>query len=237
MWRWRLAYWRGADPTLLVAEYDAARKPSPVTLQVFAKNPLPGTVKTRLAEAIGAAEAAAQYVRLVERTLATSAAARAAGVVDRIELWCAPDADAPAFAAWREQYDVELKPQAGDDLGAKMRNAMHAAIAGGSRAILIGTDCPALDLPYLAQAVAALDDHAAVFGPAEDGGYVLIGLARAIDAFSGIPWSSAGTMAATRAKLEAQDVRWRELPTLWDVDAPSDLARWQALRPSPAELT
>ena len=154
--------------------------------------------------------------------------------VDRVELWCAPDADAPAFRAWRERYGVELKAQTGADLGAKMRNALHESIAGGSRAVLIGTDCPAFDLSYLAHAVAALDEHAAVFGPAEDGGYVLVGLARAVDAFSGIPWSSTETMAATRGKLQAAGVTWQELPTLWDVDAPSDLARWQALTTSPA---
>lgn len=73
-----------------------------------------------------------------------------------------------------------------------------------------------------------------MFGPAEDGGYVLVGLAGAVDVFSGIPWSSAETMAATRAKLRAADASWYELPTLWDVDAPSDLARWQALTASPA---
>jgi rSAM/selenodomain-associated transferase 2/rSAM/selenodomain-associated transferase 1 len=229
MWRWRFAYWRGASPADLAAEYGAGHAPSPVTLQVFAKNPIPGSVKTRLADAIGADEAAAHYVRLVEGTLATAVAARAGGIVDRVELWCAPDADAPAFRVWRDRYDVELKAQTGADLGAKMRNALHEAIAGGSRAVLIGTDCPAFDLSYLAHAVAALDEHAAVFGPAEDGGYVLVGLARAVDAFSGIPWSSAGTMAATRGKLQAAGVSWQELPTLWDVDAPSDLARWQAL--------
>jgi rSAM/selenodomain-associated transferase 2/rSAM/selenodomain-associated transferase 1 len=229
MWRWRFAYWRGANPAALAAEYGAGRAPSPVTLQVFAKNPVPGSVKTRLANAIGADEAAAHYVRLVERTLATAVAARAGGIVDRVELWCAPDADAPAFRAWRDRYDVVLKAQTGADLGAKMRNALHEAIAGGSRAVLIGTDCPTFDLSYLAHAVAALDEHAAVFGPAEDGGYVLVGLARAIDPFAGIPWSSAETMAATRGKLQAAGVSWQELPTLWDVDAPSDLARWQAL--------
>jgi rSAM/selenodomain-associated transferase 2/rSAM/selenodomain-associated transferase 1 len=229
MWRWRLAYWRGADPARLAVEYDAERGASPVTLQIFAKDPVPGRVKTRLAAAIGDAEAAAHYARLVEHALAVAAAARAAGIVDRVELWCAPDAGAPAFAAWRDRFAVDLKAQVGNDLGARMRHALHAAIDGGRRAILIGTDCPALDAPYLAQAVAALDDHAAVFGPAEDGGYVLVGLARTIDAFSGIPWSEAGTMAATRARLQAQRVRWHELPTLWDVDAPADLARWQAL--------
>jgi rSAM/selenodomain-associated transferase 2/rSAM/selenodomain-associated transferase 1 len=234
MWRRRLAYWHGANPADLAAEYGTGRAPSPVILQVFAKNPLPGSVKTRLADAVGPVAATAHYVRLVECTLETAVAARTAGIVDRVELWCAPDAEAPAFSAWRERYNVELRTQTGDDLGAKMRNALHAALAGGSRAILIGTDCPALDLSYLARAVAALDDHAAVFGPAEDGGYVLVGLARAIDAFTGIPWSAAETMAATRGKLQAAGASWQELPTLWDVDAPPDLARWQALTASPA---
>jgi rSAM/selenodomain-associated transferase 2/rSAM/selenodomain-associated transferase 1 len=234
MWRWRLAYWRGASPADLAADYGTRRGSPPVTLQVFAKNPVPGHVKTRLANAIGTAEAAAHYTRFVERTLASAVAAREGGIVDRVELWCAPHADAPVFAAWRDRFDVALESQTGLDVGARMRNALHAALAGGSRAILIGTDCPALDLSYLAQAVAALDDHAAVFGPAEDGGYVLVGLARAIDAFSGIPWSAAETMAATRGKLRAQRVRWQELPTLWDVDTPDDLARWQTLSASTA---
>ena len=76
MWRGRLAYWRGTSPAKLAAEYGIHPASPPVTLQVFAKNPLPGSVKTRLADAIGAAEAAAHYVRLVERTLATAVAAR-----------------------------------------------------------------------------------------------------------------------------------------------------------------
>ena len=234
MWRWRLAYWRGADPALLAAEYATAPDPAAVTLQIFAKSPVPGQVKTRLAHAMGDEETAALYVQFVERTLATASAARAAGIVDRVELWCAPDVDAPEFAAWRERYDVVLKAQTGDNLGSKMRNAMDSAIDGGSRAILIGTDCPVLDVAYLARAVAALDGHDAVFGPAEDGGYVLVGLARAVDAFSGIPWSTPNVMAATRAKLVAQGARWQELPLLWDVDEPADLIRWHTLSGAPA---
>ena len=170
----------------------SARPPPAVTLQIFAKNPVPGQVKTRLAATVGDDEAAAIHASFVERTLETSVAARTAGIVDRIELWGAPDAEAPVFAEWRDRYGVELRSQSGDDLGARMRHALHSALANRSRAILIGTDCPVLDVDYLAQAVAALDDHVAVFGPAEDGGYVLVGLRRAIDAFSGIPWSSRG---------------------------------------------
>ena len=229
MWRWRLAYWRGADPGRLASEYDAALRPAPVVLQIFAKNPMPGHVKTRLANAIGTKEAAALYTRFVEMTLATAVAARAAGIVDHVELWCAPDIDAPAFAAWSERFGVALKAQSGKDLGARMRSALGTVIDRGSRAILIGTDCPALDVQYLAQAVAALDVHDAVFGPVEDGGYVLVGLARRVEVFSGIPWSTPDTMAATRAQLISQGSTWQELPLLWDVDEPTDLLRWEAL--------
>jgi len=234
MWRWRFAYWLGAHPARLAAEYAPVRRAPPVTLQIFARSPVAGQVKTRLAQAIGGVEAARHYVDFVERTLSTACAARAAGVVDRVELWCAPDVGAPAFAAWRDRYGVALMAQAGDDLGARMRNALEASLERGSRAILVGTDCPLLDLAYLAQAVAALDDHDAVFGPVEDGGYVLVGLRRRVDAFAGVPWSTPGTMAATRARLLSANASWKELPTLWDVDEPADLARWLALGPVPA---
>ncbi len=132
---------------------------SPSTLQIFAKSPVPGTVKTRLAAAIGDDAAAAVYVRFVDMTLATAAAARAAGLVDRIELWCAPDVDAEGFAAWRDRYPISLRAQSGADLGANAcATPSMPRSRAGRRAILVGTDCPALDLAYLARAVAALDD-------------------------------------------------------------------------------
>jgi rSAM/selenodomain-associated transferase 2/rSAM/selenodomain-associated transferase 1 len=235
MWRWRFAYWLGAHPDRLAAEYDPGLRAPPVTLQIFAKSPVAGQVKTRLARVIGDAAAARHYAEFVERTLATACAARAAGVVGRVELWCTPDVEAPAFAGWRDRYGVALHAQTGGDLGARMRNALYASLGRGSPAILVGTDCPLLDLAYLAQAVAALDDHDAVLGPVEDGGYVLVGLHRRVDAFAGISWSTPETMAATRAKLRSEHASWKELPVLWDVDEPADLVRWQALSPVSAE--
>ena len=236
MWRWRFAYWRGADPLDLAAEYDKAGNSAPVTLQIFAKAPVPGQVKTRLAQAIGEREAAAVYARFVEATLATAVAARAAGIVDRIELWCAPDADAPEFAAWRDRHRVVLRTQDGEDLGAKMRCALESALARRACAILIGTDCPVLDAGYLAQAVDALRSHDAVFGPVEDGGYVLVGLARSVDVFTGVPWSTAATMSGTRERMRSAGVTWHELPMLWDVDEPADLVRWQAFARQSSQL-
>ena len=239
MWQLRFAYWCGVDAIRLAVRYPVARasigNPPPApTLQVFAKAPVPGTVKTRLARAVGKTEAAAIHAELVERTLATAVAARTAGIVGAIELWCAPDTHDPAFAAWRDRYRVRLATQAGNDLGERMRNALGDALDRGTPAILVGSDCPVLGPDYLACAASALRDHDAVFGPAEDGGYVLVGLARRVDAFAGITWSGPRVMETTRAQLLAQQASWQELPVLWDVDNESDLVRWRALAPRPA---
>ncbi len=228
MWSLRLRYFCGADPVRLALDYGRETHARAPTLLIFAKEPMPGEVKTRLAATLGAARAVELHRALVERTLSLAVAARAAGIFDRVVLCCAPAATRPAFEQWRERYGVELAPQRGIDLGARMRAALEAALATGAPALLIGTDCPAFDVACLAQAAAALDDHDAVFVPAEDGGYVLVGLARSLDAFDGIAWGTPEVMAATRAKLEAARATWRELPALWDVDRPQDVARWEA---------
>jgi len=226
MWRLRFDHWRGVDAARLAPRYAPPSAHLP-RLLVFAKDPVPGRVKTRLAAAIGPDAATMLYRELAERTLATAAAARAAGIVAGIELWCDPSVERPAFAAWRARYGATLHAQHGADLGERMRHALFAALADGPPALLIGTDCPALDKLYLARAANALADHDAVFGPATDGGYVLVGLARDVDAFSGVPWSTDGVMAATRARLSALGVSFAELPALWDVDTPADLARYR----------
>ena len=228
MWALRWAYWRGADPRDLARRYYGTEPRDPPTLLVFAKAPVPGRVKTRLARTIGDDAAASAYRALAERTLATAAAARRAGVVGRVELWLDPESDPAAIAPWPERYGVTVATQAGDDLGARMRNALRASIARGAPALLIGTDVPGYDIGYLAHAAAALERHDAVVGPAEDGGYVLIGVARDIDAFGDVPWSTPGVMAATRERLAAAGAKHVELPPLWDVDTGDDHARWRA---------
>ena len=108
-----------------------------------------------------------------------------------------------------------------------MQGALAAALARGTPALLVGTDCPGLDVAYIARAAAALATRDAVVGPADDGGYVLIGLARDLDVFGGMSWSTATVMAATRARLDALGATFAELPPLWDVDTPADLARYR----------
>ena len=236
MWQLRFDYWRGIDPSALARRYAARPARRLPVLQVFAKDPVPGAVKTRLAATIGSAAAAHLYGELVERTLRVAVAARAAGVVCDVELWCEPDERRPAFAAWRAQYRLTLQTQSDGDLGARMHRALASSLARGTPALLIGTDCPVLDVRYLERAAKSLDDGDVVLGPAEDGGYVLVGLARDVDVFSGVAWSTPDVMAATRAKLEALGVAWRELPPLWDLDTPDDLARYRH-RPHSASRT
>ncbi len=190
---------------------------------VFAKAPVPGEVKTRLIPALGAAGAAALHERLVARTLATAAAA----ATGPVELCCAPDATHPALATLAHAQGATLGGQGPGDLGDRMHAAFRRALAGAPGAIVIGCDCPALTPERLREAAAALaGGHDAVIAPAEDGGYVLIGLRRAERSlFDGIGWGGTTVLDETRARLAALGWRWRELATLWDVDRPEDVAR------------
>ena len=199
---------------------------------VFAKAPTPGRVKTRLVPALGETGAAELHWQLAERTLCT---ARAAGL-GQVELWCAPGTDDAFFAACAKQHDVSLRAQGEGDLGVRMARALELALADGFSGLLIGSDCPALTPEYLREAAAALvNGNDAVIGPAEDGGYVLIGLARspAAPLFEDIAWGSATVMQDTRTRLASRNWRWRELATLWDVDRPEDLLRLAQLRADP----
>ncbi|MDX1595207.1 MAG: TIGR04282 family arsenosugar biosynthesis glycosyltransferase, partial [Gammaproteobacteria bacterium] len=191
-------------------------------LLVFARAPVAGAVKTRLQPALGAAGAAALHRRLLERTVATACAAGVAPV----ELWCAPDRSHPAFAELAGRGDVTLRNQPSGDLGRRMHDALHDVLDGAGRAVLVGCDCPALTGDDLRAAFAALDAHDVVLGPAEDGGYVLVGARRvARPLFDGVEWGGPRVLRQTRARLVALGWRWHELRTFWDVDRPADLPR------------
>lgn len=196
---------------------------------VFAKAPTPGRVKTRLVPTLGEAGAAQLQRQLVERTLRTALAAE----LGPVELWCAQGTNDAFFADCAKQYGVSLRAQGKGDLGIRMARALAHALAVGSPGLLIGSDCPALTAEYLREAAASLaGGNDAVFGPAEDGGYVLIGLARSPSPrlFDGIVWGGTTVMQETRARLARLNWRWRELATLWDVDRPQDLERLRQLR-------
>jgi rSAM/selenodomain-associated transferase 1 len=190
---------------------------------VFARAPEPGQVKTRLVPRLGPAQASALHARLVRHTLATARDA----ALGAVELHCTPTAAHPFFLECAAAYGVALRAQQGDDLGARMAHACNEALRVVHAVLLIGTDCAVLDRRHLADARAALmAGHDAVFVPAEDGGYALVGLSRPLPGlFDGIDWGTSAVMAQTRERLSRLRARWKELAALWDVDRAEDYAR------------
>jgi rSAM/selenodomain-associated transferase 1 len=200
----------------------ACATPEPVALAILAKAPVAGSVKTRLIPALGAEGAAALHGRLIERTVETACTA----VIGPVTLWVTP-APHPCFAALASRFQIPLAAQPDGDLGARMLAACQAA-AGPT--VVIGSDCPALTPSHLREAADMLCAGSdVVVTPAEDGGYVLIGSRQPQPGlFTGMTWSTDQVMAQTRQRLAHHRLTWRELPSLWDVDRPEDLARLRA---------
>jgi rSAM/selenodomain-associated transferase 1 len=190
---------------------------------VFAKAPVPGQVKTRLVELLGTSGASQLSEHLAFHTLQTAFCSRVGPVV----LWCAPSAEHPFFRRCAEEFNVDLHPQPGGDLGRRMADAFRQTLKGARAALLIGTDCPSLTGEDLQEAAFVLGQKTeAVMVPAEDGGYVLIGLRRpAPGLFEGVPWGTEKVLPETRRRLRNLGWSWHELPVRWDVDRPEDVKR------------
>jgi uncharacterized protein len=190
---------------------------------VFAKAPVAGMVKTRLAPLLGAQGAADFHAQCISRALAVATEAN----IGPVELCCAPDRSDPFFVACAREHHVALTQQAEGDLGWRMHSAIRAGLARHRGVLVIGTDCPALGPADLREAAAALDAGAdAAIAPAEDGGYVMIAARRSDPVlFANVAWSTASVMSETRANLRTLGWSWRELATQWDVDRPEDYRR------------
>jgi hypothetical protein len=122
---------------------------------------------------------------------------------------------------------VPLTAQGGGDIGARMFRAIARGLREYDGVLLMGSDCPSLRPLHLRAAARALRSGAqAVFAPAEDGGYALIGATLVSQRmFGGVRWGTDTVMARTRGNLRRLGRRWRELPPVWDVDRPQDYAR------------
>lgn len=203
-----------------------------IGVAIMAKAPISGLAKTRLIPHLGADGAAALQRWLLQRTVAAAVIAD----LGPVTLWCAPDTHHPEFAVCRAFGAVELRHQPEGDLGERM----HAAIAESSATagtLVIGTDCAVLTPGLLRQAANSLQHHDATIVPAEDGGYVLIGMRQAgRQAFREVDWSTDRVMTQTRARLTTMNWRWSELPALWDVDRKEDFERLASIFPDARAL-
>jgi hypothetical protein len=201
--------------------------PKRVGVAILARAPIPGECKTRLIPVLGTDGAASLQRWLLQRTVAMALVAD----VGPVTLWCAGDPRHPDFALCRAYGAVGVRHQPEGDLGDRMLMALReSATAEGT--LVIGTDCPALTASHLRQAAQSLQDRDAVVIPAEDGGYVLIGMREPLpEAFSGVDWGTEHVMEQTRQRFRNMGSHWEEPVTLWDVDRPGDLNRLMSLSP------
>ncbi len=200
------------------------------TLQVFARAPVAGRVKTRLIAELGPQGAADLHCRLVLAALRRGCAARGA----RVELWVAGDPVDPFVQDCARRFRVPVLEQHGADLGERMVNAFSHAFATGARpgrCVLIGSDCPAQTPDDLQQAAAALQTHDAVLQPSRDGGYVLIGLTRPQPhLFDAIEWGGPSVLRQTLQRAASLHLALRLLRELPDLDNAEDFRHALAQR-------
>jgi rSAM/selenodomain-associated transferase 1 len=197
-----------------------ARKPR---LVVFVRAPVLGAVKRRLAAGIGMAAARSFYV------VATR------GLLNRIghdprwrtEIWVTPDAAARSGRFWERAL-----PRIGQGHGGLGRRMARALTAGGSApTVIVGSDIPDIEARHIEAAFRALARNDAVFGPADDGGYWLVGVRDRVLArnlFKRVRWSGPHALADTLANLPGKRVAMLEV--LADIDNADDLANWRKTR-------
>ncbi len=195
-----------------------------VALVIMVKHPAPGRVKTRLCPPLTPDQAAELY-----RCFLLDKMAQVRRVPAAAPYLAFTPVEAEGFFATLAAGKFALVPQEGEDLGERLgRLSTRLLLAGHPGVVVIDSDTPSLPDAYLAQAFERMTDDGtdALFGPAEDGGYYLVGLRRpAPGLFQGIRWSTSVVLEQTLARTAAAGLRVRLLPPWYDVDTGADLER------------
>jgi len=200
--------------------------PNDIGVFIFAKAPVPGYCKTRLARGCNAVRAARLYRAMLERTVA-AACRQQPGTVTLV---CAPDTRHPLFARLARRYSLARRRQARGDLGERMHAALSAGLRRHRMVVLMGSDQPALSDNWLAHAARSLDTHPSAWvAPTFDGGYWAIGMTRAeARVFRGPAWSSCRVARQTRQRIQRCGLSDATFPERADVDTWRDWLSLQA---------
>ncbi len=190
-----------------------------IALVVMARAPELGRVKTRLAAAIGDAQAVAMYRQMLAITARAAAAWRGPVLLTTV-------GNATTFAGTGLEHCAQL-PQPAGPLALRLAAALQAGLERAQRCIVIGSDCPALTVAALHRIAMLLDATPVAFGPAMDGGFWAIGasdvrVAEAVTA-AAVPWSTDRTLAILRDELLGRGIASATGPMLADCDEPADL--------------
>lgn len=200
-------------------------------LIVFAREPLPGTVKTRLAAAVGDQAAAELYETMLQDVLKT---ARQLSDTEIVVFWACEEESLPVLA---DRYRCRSRRQRQGDLGQRMQAAFEEMFADGyEQCCIIGSDAPDLPLSYIQDAcqLLASEKTDVVFGPGRDGGYYLLGLRQVWpQLFKDISWSSAFVLEQSLAAAHYSGLtaallpEWQDIDTLEDLQAFQERNRWK----------
>ena len=194
-------------------------------LIIYSRYPEPGKTKTRMIPALGKEGAADLQREMTEHTLRTAKQLKSDRNVD-IEIH---------FAGGNEQLmsdwlgkDIDYVAQVTGDLGFKMQSSFQQAFdRDNQRVVIIGIDCPDINLEILNQAFNSLQQHELVLGVAKDGGYYLIGLNKTIpQLFQNINWGTNLVLNQTKAIANKLNLNVKYLAPLSDIDYPEDLPIW-----------
>lgn len=184
----------------------------------LARSPRPGAVKTRMLPELSADRAARLHAAMVAYIC------RRLCRFGPTQLWVAGEPESLLFRQCRELGALGPFRQCDGDLGERMAHIATLALAAHDKVILVGSDAPGIDSDYLGRARAALDRVDVVFGPAVDGGYVLLGLKRVLpELFTDIPWGTGKVLECSLGALEESGTDWLLLEPLPDIDRPEDL--------------
>ncbi|MCG8325443.1 MAG: TIGR04282 family arsenosugar biosynthesis glycosyltransferase [Thiotrichales bacterium] len=225
--------------------------PADRCLIIFTRKPEPGRVKKRLIAALGEHASADLYQQMVETTLDM------AGTLGKTDVHVCISGDSDhRFAHRIEQvYGYACHAQSGRDLGERMARAISTGLEIYRQLVLIGCDCPGLNAEIIDTAFSHLAHGCTtVLGPANDGGYYLIGFsqsepehspasgngktgdgdrpyARPVTellhkVFEAVPWGTSSVAEITRTRLQSLGASWEELPVLTDIDRPEDLEHY-----------
>ena len=195
---------------------------NPTEILLLVRSPVKGNVKRRLAAGIGKSHAGALYRRFVLDMLSTFFSARIVPVI----CYHPPGSIRTIRRLIGPRFD--LLAQRGRDHPNRLRNALEDMFArGADRAIIVASDSPDTPAKYMTEAIAALDQSDSVLGPAEDGGYYLIGFRADTfvpEAFRDLDWSTERVFAQTLKKIKKAGRSVHSLPLWYDVDTPADLS-------------
>jgi rSAM/selenodomain-associated transferase 1 len=211
-------------------------------LIIFTRYPVPGKTKTRMIPALGEQGAADLHSRMAEYTL-----------LNLLTLWCDKSLEIgiyysggdralmqnwlnPIISSFCENHShsrinpISYHAQIGEDLGKRMQGAFEDGFNHKiEKMIIIGTDCPDLSQNLIEEAFWALNSQDVVLGPANDGGYYLIGLSQSFPMlFKHIDWGSDRVLAQTKKIIKQENLSVYDLPVLTDVDRPDDLYIWES---------